>query len=448
MLKKRYLFSFLIASMILPAKDALAQVRTSMKLFSDSFISSAFEAAQKNNYQFVGAEIRSSQDSQDSLHMNVSGAIAVGEPLLNYLNISEFYFDSKINDEQSLSLGRKKLDWNLVDSRWNLGIWEPVFKWNPLLPESQGLTGLFWQVQKPSYTLTLFASPLFIPDQGPSYDIQGGKFVKSNPWFRSPPDSIHIFGETTQIEYTLQKPNEGQVVLHSSYGAKLAFGDTKNLFFQLSHIYKPSNQLALGYDGVLDIPKDRGAVDLQPQVFYHSLSGADLSFAFSRFKLGGSVLLDRPSQDKIFDAQWTHPVFENALLSTGFLEMDMRLITFYFQRLDISGGNVKEEGELANPNRRPLMTRYPFKQANEAGIKGHLAFAKFRSLDGKISYTQSDKNDFSLIRFNSTLKLSNLWSLSAEAQLIDAGPLTADNQNDIAQFVNNDRYMIGASYVF
>ncbi len=441
-------FASSLANLLLPL-TAQAEVAVEVKLFSDAFISSDFEATARKNYQFLGAGLRTEPRSTDPLHMDLSGAVAFGEASLNYLNITEFYYEDKFIENGTFSVGRRKMNWSDLDSRWGLGLWEPVFKWNPLSPERQGLSGLFWQAPfNRHFDLTLFASPLFFPDQGPSYDIADGSFVRTNPWFHRPPDSIKIFGETTQIEYQLQTPNDAQVVFQTSYGAKLAFGDPQNLYFQVSYTYKPSNQLAIGYSGILDIPKDRGVVDLQPQVFFHHLTGADLSYQFSRFKAGASGLYDQPEQNKIFDDQWTHPVFENALLLSVFTEIQFENFKIYLQRLDVSGGRVTEEGSLASPTRPALMMVYPFRQANEIGLTGHLSFSEDRKLLSTLSYLQDDKNSFSLLKFNSTFRLSRLWSFFGEVQLIDASPITVDNQNEIAQYVNNDRYMIGAGYAF
>ncbi|MNJ94690.1 hypothetical protein D3C87_123920 [compost metagenome] len=418
-----------------------------MRLFSDSFVSPAFEATEKTSYQFVGANIKNGNFSDDTLKMDVSGGVAIGAPLLNFFNISEFYVETRSSESETFYLGRKKLLWSEIDARWDLGLWEPLFKWNPLAPERQGLTGIFWQVDRPFYTVTLYGSPFFIPDQGPSFEIQNGSFVKGNPWFRRPPESIRVFNETTQIDYHFDRPSESQVVMHSSFGGKVSFGDPQSFRVQASYIYKPSNQLALGYDGTLDVAADKGNVDLQPQVFYHSLAGLDMTYKVKNWRFGVSATHDRPNQDSIFEEQWTHPTFENATLISPFIEWENPVLAISFQRLDVSGGKVTEVGELANPNRAPLMSRYPFRQANQISGMTHFNFGKGRRLFVKGSYTQSDLNDFRLIRLNTRLKFSRLWSVFGEAQLVDAGELTAENQNDIAQFVNNDRVMFGVSYV-
>lgn len=429
---------------------ALAQITTEMRAFSDSFISPTFEATQKTNYQFVGAQLKTDSFSEQPLKVDVSAGVAIGAPLLNYLNIPEFYVENRQSESVSFYVGRKKMLWSELDAQWELGVWEPLFKWNPLAPERQGLTGIFWQMDHPNLTAVLFASPFYVPDQGPSFEIEDGEFVKGNPWFRRPPDSIRIWQEATAIEYEFERPNESQVVLQNSFGGKVSFGDPRGFRAQLSYIYKPINQLAVGYQGNLDLAQLKGNVKLQPQVFYHSLAGADMSYKFKRMRIGVSGLFERPMTDNVFKPEWTHPVYSDAALISPFFEWDFGRWAFNYQRLDIFGGEVREVGDLASPDRAPLMARYPFRQANQVSLLSNWAFPKARRLIAKVSYTVPDSDSFQLVRFNARFRLSGLWSLMAEAQLVKAGnsSTSAANQTEIAQFENNDRLMLGAGYVF
>ncbi|WP_413557498.1 hypothetical protein [Bdellovibrio sp. HCB209] len=426
---------------------AVAQVRTEMKLFSDSFISPEFEATQKNNYQFIGAAIKTEPFSDSALKMDISGGVAVGSPLLNYLNISELYVQTRQSESDSFFIGRKKMLWSELDARWELGVWEPLFKWNPLAPDRQGLSGIFWQTEGPAYSFTLFASPLYIPSQGPSFEIEGGDFVRGNPWFHQPPSSVRIWDEATQMQYNMNQPNTSEVVLQNSYGAKIAFGDPNGLKAQLSYMYKPDNTLAIGYQGSLDLSTLKGNVELRPQVFYHSLAGADLTYKAKKWRTGISAILDRPSKENLFDEpDWTQPVFEDAVLVSPFFEWDNGWWAFNLMRLDIYGGKVKEVGaDLAN---EPLTNLYPFYEANQVSLLTNFSLGKARRLITKFSFTASDKNDFQLFRLNSRLRLSGLWSFFGEMQMLKAGPTTKDNQNEMSQFANNDRLMVGAAYVF
>ncbi len=439
--------TFLSCVLGLAPSHAFAQIKTEMRAFSDSFISPAFEATEKTSYQFVGAQLKTESFSEQTLKMDISAGVAVGAPLLNYLNIPEIYVETRQSENEVFFIGRKRLLWSELDAQWDFGIWEPLFKWNPLAPERQGLTGFFWQLDRPYVSFTLFASPFFIPDQGPSFEIKDGQFVKGNPWFRRPPESIRIWQEATAIEYQFQRPSESQVVLQNSFGTKVSFGDPQGLRAQLSYVFKPINQLAVGYQGSLDLAQLKGNVDLMPQVYYHSLFGGDVVYKAATTRMGVSYIYEMPTKDNTFDSSWTHPIYTPAQLVAPFIEWDLGRVAFNIQRLDIFGGQVSEEGELANPNGTPLMARYPFRQANQISMLTSWAFAKARRLIGKVSYTAPDNGDFQLVRFNAKLRLSGLWSLIAEAQVVKAAE-KSEGLNEISQFENNDRLMLGAGYVF
>jgi len=94
----------------------------------------------------------------------------------------------------------------------------------------------------------------------------------------------------------------------------------------------------------------------------------------------------------------------------------------------------------------PLTNLYPFQQADQISLLTTLSMGHGQKLYAKVSYTKSEKNDFELIRVNSRYRLSGLWYFFGEMQLLKAGEVSKDNVNDIAQFVNNDRLMLGISY--
>lgn len=426
------------------ASHVFGQTHTEMKVFSDSFISPAFESTEKSNYQFVGAILKTDASSEDNIRMEISGGVAVGSPLMNYLNIAELYFKNPQNLSENFYIGRKKMRWSELDSRWNLGVWQPVYKWNPLAPEEQGLTGLFWQIDKPSYTFVLFASPVYFPSQGPNFEIKDGGFVKGNPWFREPPPSVRIWDQATEMQYHFDRPNDSQIVMQSSYGAKLSFGENKNFRTQLSYLYGPDNVLALGYRGSLDLSTLKGNVELQPQVFFHSLAGLDFSAKYENWKVGLGGTFDHPAQDKIFDSAWSQPLFEDAFLLSPFFQWDNGLWSISVFQLDIYGGGVKEVGEnLANT---PLTNLYPFQQAQMLAVELNQSISPGRKIYTKVSFTHSDKNDFDLIRFNARFRYSQNWAFLGEMQILRAGAINKNNINDIAELSNNDRLMVGVSY--
>jgi len=440
--------AFVLGLTVFGGVSAQAQLRSDLRLFSDSFISPSFEANQKSNYQFVGLGLKSSPFTDDAVKMDMEGAVAFGAPLLNYLNITEIYFQYKPSENEKLYLGRKLMTWSELDDRWNFGLWQPLFQWNPLSSQQQGLSGLFWQADRNIYSVTIFASPIFIPNQGPTFEISNGTFVRGNPWFRRPPESVRIFQEVTDVDYNFERPQEAQVVLQASYGAKLSFGNPDEATAQLSYMYKPSNELAIGYSGLLDTSRLRGVVDLKPQVFFHSLSGLDLAHRVGLFRYGISGIYDRPQKDLEFEDKWTHPEFKDAVLVSPFVEMILNGLTLSVQALNVYGGEVREIGDLASEDRAPLTMRYPFQQAVKVSLDTRFLLKNNRRFTSRASYTISDKNDFEYLQWAMNYRISSVWSAFSELELVRAGELSVQNQNEIAQYKNLDRFLVGGAYVF
>lgn len=434
------------------AETARAEVVSELSLQSDSFLSPAFNSANHSTYQFIGASFKDSPSVPTDFHVDLEGGYAVGAPLLSYINLKEFSYDIKIGDRQTFTLGRHSVRWSELDRRWNFGLVEPVFEWNPLSPESQGLSGLFWQVDGDGYKLSLFGSYFYVPDQGPSFEIDNdGRFERGNPWFRRPPSSIRILEETTEIEYSFRRPNETEIVLQSSYGMKLDLGDEGPWRLRMALLYKPMNSLALGYDkGVIDIPRDRAQIEITPRVAYHTVHSMDFAYLGGGLSAGLSVARDLPAKDALFDPGWNAPSFADATLVSPWV--DLRLAPGWklsLQRIDVFGGEVTENGPDASPDRAPINSRYAYTQANQVSLEIERRLFRSRRLVTGATYMKSDKNRFDLFRWQGRLELSRLWSVHSELQLVNADDKqTKESRNDIAAYANNDRVLVGLGYVF
>lgn len=438
----------LLLGLLLSSSPSFAQLRSEARLFSDSFISSQFAATERTDYQFVGAHLQTDQKNGQPLQLDVRGGIAFGAPLLNYLNFREFYFQQALPDQQKLTIGRKLHSWSELDQVWNLGLWEPAFKWNPLSPDRQGLSGLFWEVEKEQVKVLIFASPLFIPDQGPSFEIDGGEFKRGNPWFRQPPATLRLFEEPTNIEYNIIRPPESEIVMQSSYGGYLELGEDEGFKAQLSYLYKPANQLSLGYTKVINTGTLAANVDVYPQVFYHSLAGVDAIYKKGPMRLAFSFNYDRPSREKTFSEPWTAPVYADAYLTSASFEFDFGRYQLSATQLEVVGGEVTESDEIMQSQKRTLNTRYLYTSALQLALKTHHGFARGRSFSSQFAYITSQKDGFSLIRASGVAKISQFWSFFGEVQFVKQDKDLLDVQSEILQYANNDRFMLGVAYVF
>ncbi len=427
-----------------------------LRLWNDSFISSDYEATASKNFGFFGASLATPVDSPWLTKMDIDAAFAFNAPLLSYLNFKELFLDMPFGDTSRpyanrLQLGRKKSDWSQADQRWNLGVWEPVFKWNPLNPERQGFTGLFLSFPFENVDLEVLGSPVYLPNQGPSFQVsENGEFIQGNPWFRAPADSVHLWSQTSKVEYTLKKPNEAEVVMQRSYATRLRV-KTDSFFLQGSYAFKPMNELPLGYDGLLDIARDRGMVEIVTSVQYHEVTGTDLEWHSKYLKLGISAFRDKPFGQAEFsnESKWTRPIYREAFATSPYLDFNFSPgWTAKLQYLSISGGEVDEVGPMADAHRASITQRYPFTQAQSMEVEYQGRWGLRRPWQSSLNYTVSTKNQFDLIRWRGMVQVSKLWNVFAETLLVRAQALTQANHNDIAQFENHDRLLAGAAYAF
>jgi hypothetical protein len=430
--------------------------RTEGRAWTDSFISPDYEATSGKTFSYLGGKLYNINEKEALFKMDVQGGFAFNAPLLSYINVSQLYFDIPFEVEgqpkpNALAIGRKKSEWSEVDSRWNLGIWEPVFKYNPLNPERQGLLGLFLNLPGENVDLELMGSPFYLPDQGPSFAVnEEGEFEKGNPWFQRPADSIKILSETSKVQYNLEKPNETEVVTQTVYAGRLR-AKLGGLSLQGSYAYKPMNQLPLAYTGTLNISKDRGVVDIKTSVQYHELMGADLKYENDIVTVGVSTLHDRPYREATFKnaEDWNRPTFSEANLISPYIDLKFaKGWLLKIQHIDIAGGEVTEVGPLATPNRAPITKRYPYQQAEdvEIGYQGKALIQ--RPWRTSVNYMFSQKNKFDLLKWRGQILLTKKWEVFTEALMVKADSENLERPSDFVEFQNHDRVLAGVGYVF
>lgn len=443
----------LVLSLLFATTKAEATVATEMHFLSDSFVSEAYEATSKSQYQFLSVQAVTAPKSSDLITLDLSSGYAFGSPMLSYLNVTEFYFNLSSQEDSSeprFTFGRRNYMWSFVDQDWNLGLWEPVFKSNPLNPSAQGLTGIFMDSDIDSIHMTMFASPLYIPSQGPSFEIENGTFIKGNPWFRRPPETFRFSSEVSKIDYQFDRPKETQVVFQTSVGGKFQFNYLETQSIALTHIYKPMNELGLSYNAILDISQDKGIVSIYPQVVYHTLTSLESVNTFSDFKIGLNVTLDRPrNESALWKEGWTRPEFQEAQIYSQFIEWNYsKNHKMGFKNLNIFNGEVKEVGEWGDARRPSISARYPYRQAHGVYLKDRWKLGRNEWFSAGAEYSWSNLNEFDILKAQASYTLNRNWKLDSELIFVDAKDTTVQNFNEIAEYRNNDRFMMGATYVF
>lgn len=408
-----------------------------------SFISPDYDGTENKNFGFVGATLRSVNDpkNEELFKINMTGLFSAGNSVLSYLNIREIYFNNKIDETSNLTVGRELHNWSSLDSIWNMGIFQPQFKWNPLMPENQGLTGLFWHKNGPSMGLTLFASPVYIPDQGASYEIKDGQFQSGNPWFQAPPQNIKFQGQTLPIDYNIEKPDISSVVFQTQFGAQVRFGESRGYFANLAGIYKPSNQLALGYKGVLVTTRVR--VDVTPKVYFENDYAADFGYRSNWGVLQMSLLYSKPHNPSFDDPMTNAPEYKDSLMWGPQFLYHFKPFDFFVGYIDTSGGEVTDVGPDASPDRQSLSERFLYKEAAMVQVNYVDVFWNQLKLGSSFQYKFSPKEGWRQIRFRNVFDIRGPLSFWADLLLIDTDSSKTTN---IESYKSQDQIWLGVGY--
>ena len=359
---------------------------------------------------------------------------------LSYLNVRELYFQFSPVETSKFYLGRKLFSWSALDSDFNLGFFQPQFRWNSLQPENQGLFGLFWDYQKSNLGATLFASHVYLPDQGASFELKDGKFEESNPFFKPPPQRIKFQGQVLPIDYQIDRPETSDLINRPLISAQLRYGEANGFFSQFSAAYKPSHQLALGYSGVL--VATRVKINIVPAVYNEKVLASDFGYRAEWGGLQMSVLHTSPENPK-FENSANIPVFEDSTTWGPRVTYNAQPFVMSVAFFDTYGGLVCETGPDTSSDRASLTKRFLYRQALQIQIKYSEIFLKKMKLESQLEYMHSQLDQFTQINFKNKLNLNGPWGFWSDVVLIETADESDVNMN---VYRNLDQFWIGVSY--
>lgn len=431
----------ILYTLVFGANSARSELVGSVEAKGLSFISSDYENTKASNFGLFGASIKSIQSEDDIFKINLSGMYAVGTPVLSYLNLREIYFTIESDSNSKIHIGRKINIWSNVDDRWNLGFFQPQFRWNSLNPENQGLTGLFFENRISEIDFLLYTSGFFIPDQGPGYELKDGQFESNNPWFQSPPRNILFQNQLLPIDYKIEEPKINDVVFQSSFGLQLKYGFKKGFFANFAAIYKPSHQISLGYKGV--IVTDRVKITILPKTYYENIIAADIGYKHDWGMVDLSVLYLRPTNAD-FTNDFNQPIVsENTSFGPHIKLIANESLSFDINVLLTTGQDIVEIGPEAKPD-RVLSSKFTYRNAHELSATYQQIFNNKFKLSSQLIWRQAEKNNFQIIKSKNTIDLKGPWKFLFDLILVE----TSDETTSISNYRNLDQLWIGASYDF
>lgn len=407
-----------------------------------SFISPDYGNTDKASFLFLGASLKSYNSQADLFKINLDAQYAAGTPVLSYVNLKEIYFTVRLDSESQIHIGRKLLPLSEADESWNLGLFQPQFRWNPLQLESQGVFGIFYDKKKSAWQLSLFGSPFFIPDQGPSYELKEGRFESSNPYFTPPPQNIYFQNVLLPIDYNIQKPQVDEVVLQPSYSASLKYGNDTGYEMQLSGAYKPSYQFAFGYKGVL--VTDRVRVDVLPKTYYEKLLGFDQAYKWAYSKVGISVIHNQV-EPATFSTQYNKPIFNKSTVISPYIYMRLTDdIETQISGLYIDQGLLKEEGPDAGQFEQSLTQKYLWTQGFQVQLTYNTLWIDKLKYQSTVVYRHTEKNLLKKLTWAQVFDLKGPWKMTFDLILVE----TNNEVTQVSNYRNLDQAWLGVTYVF
>lgn len=440
----------LAAFIVLLAQPSLASLKSSFKADGLGFVSENFSNTPSSNFSLIGVNLKSVQSENDFLKVNINGAYAVGYPIMSYLNIKELFINSKFEHSAStqsqILLGRRLYLWSEADQEWNLGSFQPQFRWNPVNPTQQGLTGLFWQMKSSNWGFLVFGSPIFIPDQGASYELKNGQFQNTSPWFKNPPQNLHFYGENLPIEYDVQAPPLSDIVYQQSYGVQLALEGELGFYSRVSGQYRPSHQMALGYQANV-ISAISVQVEVQPKTYYENVVGLDLGFKNKNHHANVSLIQSRP-QDVEFAVDFTKPVLKESNVAaasyevqTDFKKFELRSKASY---LRIVGDDVKDQGADAAEARGSLSWKYLYNEAARLTLSGKYFASKNLIMTSTATWTQSLSTSYKQLDLSNRIDFRGPWYFNLDLFFVSSD----DERSPTFAFKDLDQVWVGAGYEF
>lgn len=464
---KRVLGIWIVIVLVTGGAFASAKAASSfldLNLKQDRYLGGAQHSTQLPNYTMWAVNLDADgKFSNLDFKANPIGQGAFESPDELYFGVPELYVTArKLAPGFGLTVGRQKRAWSHLDQEFNLGVWQPQLRWDYLAPVQQGLIGIFFDMQlAPAFTVTLFTSPLSVPDQGPQFKIRNGQFESSNRWFVQPQSKVQLFDGTAfssdaPLFFVLDRPAEEEMIMHSSFGAGIKYQNPDSpLWTQFNYAYKPRNQIHMGIECTNCANIDSGleiTATVHTKIVKHHVITIENGFERADDRGWISLTGDIPGKSGYPDAYAEAPL-NNMLIAGGSYEHYIRnpigpawLKGSYMRATEFKR---KAASELIDSDQvHSSLDRYPFEEVAVVDWKQRLLQKKGNRVDATVRYSYDIPED------GGWISMAADWSngpmtFSVGADILGAGvDPNSDRAGLFSRYRANDRYFGGMSYVF
>lgn len=371
----------------------------------------------------------------------------------SHIVVHELYTSPRTQDFR-VYVGRKKNTWSEADHEWNLGVWQPYFELDSLRPEEQGLTGVFFDVNRENWQVMMLATPIFIPSLSADVREENGGLVADSRWYHAPSRQADLINDKpTPITYQLTIPETAKLAGHGGYAMFGRAGNKDKGFWMASSVgYTPVNQLLLKRNVKYQINDDVGVI-VSPDVTYHSVFSADVGYSVGSARVTASYIQDNP-QTKMPDQDWAIQKLSGMRAYSAGFEWTIpkffsRSILMQLSYLRVDGGNIQDIGSDGNPDDLNLYDqRLKFTNAAKVKVQGELARFFRKPLVTKFSYLYDKDQKGSMMNTEFLFYPSQEWALVMGADFLGTDDETVKPTGFLNQYRANDRVYGGMTYVF
>ncbi len=200
-------------------------------------------------------------------------------------------------ENYNLWFGRHLEEWSAADSFWHLGYWQPRFNWDKLRPDENGLTGIFIEPEvNNNLRLSIFVTPVFVPEIGPSFSEKDGRIQSQNPWFKNPPPIVELWQRQTPMQVSVNTPSITETIFKPSIALKALVHADDDTWLKASYAYKPMNTPLTAYSYTLDtLPTSTYMnIEIEPQFIYHHIATLESQMTSGDLAVIPSLTYDAP----------------------------------------------------------------------------------------------------------------------------------------------------------
>lgn len=379
---------------------------------------------------------------------------------LTHLVVKETYFSSATTKEKnndlrtSFSVGRILKDWNEFDRDQNLALWEPRYAVDALRPVEQGLTGFFVNFDQPSWDLTIFSSPVFIPSMSAEVREENGSLVSDSRWYKAPSSKFNMLDSTNNpISYNLNIPELAKLVDNWSLGALLMLNPESSPWrFNFGFADKPVNDLLLKRKINVDT-QNKALVEVAPDVTRHTIMSFSAKYLVKDSKtILLSYIEDKPLV-KLPEFGWAtqklNPLKVYGITFSSPYNLFNSTLTMNVSRMKSFGGDIQDilfDGTLDDNTLFDHRLRFRDTTELKMNVTLEALFKKKALLTFSYLYDHYEVGQMLMSEFQYSYSKNTNFIAGFDVLGVDASE--SKSSGFLNQFRANDRVFGGMSYVF